>query len=220
MVCSPPGERLPIGYGQVVRARWAWAVLAACIAVAGLCRASSPNQPAGPISLAAGWQFARDPGNQGLRLGWQLPATAFPSQRTMATGQSLADQGIASYRGIAWFRRTVNVPDGWPQPVLGFGAVDVAADVYVNGRLAGHFEDQKLGARAAVVDLAGFAQPGSRVTLALRVVGTGGFGGIKQPVELGSAPRQVMTGKQYELYLHDQHPGWRMPGWTSGAPLA
>jgi len=213
-------DGLPIGYGQGVRARWAWALLAACIAVAGLCRASSPNEPAGPISLAAGWQFALDPANQGLRSGWQLPATVFPSQRTMATGQSLADQGIPKYRGIAWFRRTVTLPDGWSRPVLGFGAVDVACDLYVNGHLAGHFEDQTLGARAAVVDLATFARPGQRVTLVLRVVGTGGFGGIKQPVELGSAPEQVMTGKQYELYLHNQHPSWRMPAWTGGAPLA
>ncbi len=188
--------------------------------IASTFTASIRNNPVGPLDLSSGWQFARDPADSGLKLGWQQPDVAFPSERVVATGTSLTEQGIVSYRGVSWYRRNVSVPDGWSRVLLGFGAVDVAADLYVNGLSLGHFDDQGLGQKAALVDVSNAVRPDGQLVIVFRVTGTGGFGGIKQAVKLGQNPWEVMTGKQYALYLHDEHPDWKLPGWTSGGRLA
>lgn len=194
-------------------------LLLACLIAVGL-PAVAPNKPAGPLVLAGGWQLALDPGDTGLASGWQLPGVRFPAQRAARTGESLADQGIPNYKGYAWFRREVIVPEGWSRVFLGFGAVDVAAQVYVNGAQVGSFEDATLGAKAALVDLTGRVRSRSSFTLVLRVRGTGGFGGVKQEVRLGDDPSEVMTGLQYGFWLHEQHPDWRLLPWMAGGRRA
>src|SRR5438477_10235740 len=110
-----------------------WALfLIAILAVIPL-PASALGGSGGPLVLSAGWQFALDPDGIGLGAGWQLPAMPFPVQRLIRTGESLADQGIPEFRGYSWYRQAVQIPDGWQRVVLGFGALDVAAQVFVNG---------------------------------------------------------------------------------------
>jgi hypothetical protein len=193
-------------------------VLLSCLAL-GL-SASAPAKPRGPIVLAGGWQFKLDPANIGLNAGWQRPDVGFPADRLARTGASLADQGIPEYKGYSWFRTSVTVPDGWQRVLLGFGAVDVGAQVYVDGALVGAFEDASLGSKAALLDLTGRAVPGQSILLALRVRGEGGFGGIKQDVRLGDDESQVMTGFQYGLWLHNNHPDWRLLPWMAGGRRA
>ena len=205
----------------VLRRTTTWLALPTLLGLLALgLPASARDQPAGPLVLAGGWQLALDPKDSGLSAGWQRPDVALPAARPGRTGESLADQGIPNWKGYAWLRREVRVPDNWPRVLLGFGAVDVAAQVYADGALVGAFDDTTLGAKAALVDLTGRVQPGSRFTLAFRVRGEGGFGGIKQPVRLGDDPAQVMTGQQYGLWLHDQHPDWRLLPWMSGGRRA
>jgi hypothetical protein len=178
--------------------------------------ASASDVSHGPLVLADGWQFALDPGDTGLSAGWQLPKTEFPAQRMIRTGASLADQGIEGYRGYSWFRQAVPIPDGWRRILLGFGAVDVAAQVFVNGADMGQFDDAVLGPKAAIVDLTGRVRPGQPALIVFRLRGEGGFGGIKQTVRLGQDESQVMTNTQYGLYLHQQHPDWAVLPWMDG----
>ena len=195
-----------------------WVILS-CLIAAGL-PASAADLPPGPLVLASGWQFTLDPTDRGLTAGWQQPNVLFPAERVVRTGVSLADQGIPSYRGYSWFRRTVTVPDGWGRVLLGFGAVDVGAQVYVDGSLVGEFDDATLGSNAALIDLTARVMPGRSFTLAFRVRGAGGFGGIKQDVRLGDDESQVMTGTQYGFWLHDSHPDWKLLPWMSGGRRA
>ncbi|HLY66931.1 MAG TPA: hypothetical protein VKU60_15455, partial [Chloroflexota bacterium] len=216
----------PIGTAAAAPAAQAWSnphrllpflrlllVLAAVVVAAP---ASREDRSTGPVVLASGWQFRLDPGEVGLVQHWQDPSVGFPAQRSASTGVSLADQGIPEYRGYSWFRRTVTVPAGWRRILLGFGGVDVACQVYVNGVLAGEFRDSDLGDRAALIDLTGRVRPGQSFTLVLRVLGTGGFGGIKQTVRLGDDESEVMTSQQYGLFLHQQHPDWLLLPWMAG----
>lgn len=186
------------------------------LALIPLQAASAAAQPSASLPLR-GWQFRTDPSDIGVQEGW---ARGFRAERTVETGKSLDLQGLPEFRGVAWYSRSVAIPDGWRRVLLGFGAVDVACDVYVNGQLAGHFEDRSLGARAAVVDMTSTAPAGTTATLVIRLLATGGAGGIKQEVRLGQTEAEIMTAEQYVLRLHDQHPEWRLPAWASGGRRA
>ncbi|MBV8086217.1 MAG: hypothetical protein JO247_15530, partial [Chloroflexi bacterium] len=182
--------------------------------------ASAAVKPNGPIPLAQGWQLALDPTDAGLSQRWQDPSVPLPDARAGRTGTSLFDQGIPEYKGYAWLKRRVAVPDGWQRVVVGFGAVDVAAQLYVDGILVGEWDDATLGAQAALVDLTGIVAAGRPFTLAFRVRGEGGFGGIKQTVILGDDESKVMTGQQYGQWLHNRHPDWRLLPWMAGGRRA
>ncbi|MHB8619253.1 MAG: sugar-binding domain-containing protein, partial [Chloroflexota bacterium] len=185
-----------------------------------LSTASGPNVAPGVVDLAAGWQFRLDPGNVGQARGWFRPGANFQAQRLVRTGESLADQGLPHYAGISWYRRWAEVPQGWKRVVLGFGALDVSCNLYVNSRFAGHFSDKQLGSRAAVVDLTPMVAAGGRALLVFRLKGAGGYGGIKQKVMMGQDESAVMSGFQYGQLLHQQHPEWTLPDWTGSGPRA
>ncbi len=97
------------------------------------------------VSLSGPWDFAFDPEGDGVDdydlvievpFPWQAalsgvgaePPAAYPPMETEAT--------LQTYRGDAWYRRTIEIPTDWPtddQVVLRFGAVDWEARVFVDG---------------------------------------------------------------------------------------
>jgi beta-galactosidase/beta-glucuronidase len=54
----------------------------------------------------------------------------------------LAEQCNPDYCGVAWYRRTFDVPKEWQgkRVFLRFGAVDYRADVWLNGQKLGSHE--------------------------------------------------------------------------------
>ena len=92
------------------------------------------------ISLCGQWQFQPDPGDVGTKEGWHAAdysATGWQEVDVPHAWQ--VDPAHADYRGVAWYRRTLDPPAAGPEAAvrLEFEAVFHTATVWVNGRLAG-----------------------------------------------------------------------------------
>ncbi len=89
------------------------------------------------ISLDGDWNYATDPGNQGIRKGFFSPSYEASSWRTMAVPSQWYVKGL-DYNGVVWFRREIQVPASFgPVTELDFGGVDYEARVWVNGIYVG-----------------------------------------------------------------------------------
>jgi hypothetical protein len=168
------------------------------------------------ITLNTGWRFRTDPDDVGLADKWQAPEFDDSDWQTLAPGDPWEFSGL-EYDGVAWYRTQITLPD-WSAIYLGFGGVDDAATLWVNGERVATWE--ALGARAVFLDLLEFAESGDELHLAFRVEDRGGYGGLKQPLLLGSEPRAVMSDAQYITWLADSHPDWPMPAWAQDLPFA
>ena len=88
--------------------------------------------------------------------------------------------GLADFDGLVWFRKDVNVPQSWAgrELLLELGPIDDMDTTYVNGTRVGGFESPGhwTTARKYKIDPA-VINPGRNV-IAVRVIDTGGGGGI------------------------------------------
>jgi len=86
------------------------------------------------------WLFQIDPERVGEALHWWDPALAGGNWQPFRTSsRSWSDQGLRYYKGLAWYRQTIDVPaeaEG-RRVFLWFGAIDEQARVWVNGREVG-----------------------------------------------------------------------------------
>lgn len=72
--------------------------------------------------------------------GWKRPGELGGNWQPMkTTSRSWSDQGLHYYKGIAWYRQKVTIPEKYRgRPVyLWFGGVDEQASVWVNGTFLG-----------------------------------------------------------------------------------
>ncbi|MDY7040235.1 MAG: hypothetical protein SVX38_05165 [Chloroflexota bacterium] len=167
------------------------------------------------LTLDQGWRFRTDPDDLGLAQNWQSPEFDDSDWQILTPGEPWEFSGL-EYDGVAWYRTQITLPD-WPAVYLGFGGVDDVATLWVNSTRVATWET--LGERAAFLDLLEFGEVGSEVHLAFRVEDQGGYGGLKQPLRLGTKPSLVMTDAQHVIQLADSHPAWPMPGWAQGRPF-
>ena len=112
------------------------------------------------------------------------------------------DKGFPNFDGVMWFRRTVDVPTGWAgrDLRLDLGNVDDQDATYWNGAL--------VGATDAVQQERHYTVPGAQVkagrnVLAVRVLDTGGGGGLLGPaLSMKSGTETVSLGGAWKA-----HPG-------------
>jgi beta-glucuronidase len=95
------------------------------------------------IDLEGAWDFAIDPQDRGEAEGW----TAGPPPMALVAvpgsfNEQLEARGLLDYAGAAWLARTVEVPAHFAGRALHlyFGSADLRADVWVDGRHAGHHD--------------------------------------------------------------------------------
>ncbi len=94
------------------------------------------------VNLNGQWDFAIDPGRNGLGAGW-LTAKTWPGQQEITVPfcpeSRLSGIGNRDFMPAVWYRRTFRVPPEWDgmRVRLHFGAVDFDCRVWVNGRLLG-----------------------------------------------------------------------------------
>jgi len=134
------------------------------------------------------WQFQIDPQRVGEEIGlWKQGITGGNWQSIRTSGSSWSDQGLRYYKGLAWYRQSIEVPkDAANERVfLWCGGVDESAKVWINGKPIG------ISHGAAMypfeVDATGALQPGKNVIVmcvANLVVNELGTGGILAPVFL------------------------------------
>lgn len=134
------------------------------------------------------WQFQIDPAKIGEDIGlWRLTNTGGNWQKLKTSSSSWSNQGLRYYKGLAWYRTTVDVPEKFAGQRIFFwcGGVDEAAKVWVNGQHLGNspgaaFYPFEMDATEAV-------KPGKNtivVCVSNQIVNELGTGGIVAPVIL------------------------------------
>lgn len=86
------------------------------------------------------WLFQIDPERVGQILGWWQPQRIGGNWRPLRTSSSSwSNQGLRYYKGLAWYRQTVDVPAAFQgqRVFLWCGGIDELAKVWVNGKPIG-----------------------------------------------------------------------------------
>lgn len=94
------------------------------------------------------WDFLIDPAEIGEIGGWHRPGPLGGNwQPLRTTSRSWSDQGLHYYKGAAWYRQAVTIPNGFEgRPIyLWIGGVDRIAQVWINGRYVGSSTEPKEG---------------------------------------------------------------------------
>ncbi|NQU09463.1 DUF4838 domain-containing protein [bacterium] len=148
------------------------------------------------------WQFQIDPLKVGEDIGLWRPETTGGNWQTIKTSSSSwSNQGLRYYKGLAWYRQTVEVPAPFvgQRVFLWCGGIDEAAKVWVNGKVIGishqaTFLPFELDATAAI-------RSGQNVIVFCvnnEIVNELGTGGIVAPVML-YAPKDGQDAKLENL---------------------
>ena len=134
-----------------------------------------------------GWKFQEDPNDLGQKQKWFAVCYNDSDWGPI----EIADWWEAFdylYTGIAWYRYEWTVPQtavGHDKLLLAFGAVDEDCWIYIDGRLVHSFVHGGSGWQTPFeVDITEYVSPGSKHTIAIRVIDTSGPGGIWKPVKL------------------------------------
>ncbi|MCI9887441.1 beta-galactosidase [Micrococcales bacterium 31B] len=90
------------------------------------------------LNLNGDWDFAIDPSDTGLERGLLTKAYKHKITVPFAPESELSGIGNTSFLESVWYRRTLDLPEGWQgrddlRFILHFGAVDHDATVWVNG---------------------------------------------------------------------------------------
>ncbi len=119
------------------------------------------------------WWAKNDPGS--VKNLWAAPDLNDADWKTMALPANWEDAGLPDFDGVAWFRRTIDLPDSWngKAATLHLGPIDDRDTTWVNGVRVG-------GAHSFAAprdyDLAPGVLKAGRNTIAVRVY-DGGYGG-------------------------------------------
>jgi len=166
----------------------------------------------GPKDLPDTWKFRWDPQNKGTTENWQ--AVDFDDSQWLAVGvddswqkqavgkQWAKEHGDAGHDGFVWYRNQFEIPasESAQQYTLGFGAVDEACVIWVNGRkiLTRPYPDQgdtDSWQAAFEVDITKQVRFDKPNVLAVRVEDHAGASGISKGVWLATADMPVESGK-------------------------
>ena len=134
------------------------------------------------------WQFQIDPVKIGEDIGlWRAETTGGNWQKLKTSSTSWSNQGLRYYKGLAWYRTTVEIPakHAGQRLFLWCGGVDEAAKVWLNGQHLGNspgaaFYPFEMDATAA-------AKPGKNtivICVSNQIVNELGTGGLVAPVLL------------------------------------
>ena len=140
---------------------------------------------ANPQSLdaqrAAWWQ-----NDQGTKSGWNKADINAADWKTMAVPAAWEDKGYADFDGVMWFRREVDVPASLAgrDLTLNLGNIDDDDTTYWNGDLIG--ETRGYG-NARNYTVSGAQVKAGVNVIAIRVLDTGGGGGLRSEMSFGPA---------------------------------
>jgi hypothetical protein len=170
------------------------------------------------VTLDEGWRFRTDPRDVGVPQQWYGSQVDDTDWQRLAPGKPWESSGL-EYDGVAWYRTTITMPT-WDTVYLGFGPVDDAATLWLNGERQMTWKAGDEHSEAQALGISNWGEPGDPVTLALRIDDLSGYGGIKGAVRLSDEPRGVMEEEEYIRWLFESHADWPTPDWIQGGPLA
>jgi beta-glucuronidase len=121
-------------------------------------------------ALEGEWQFRLDPKNVGESQGWHLPSASSDGwARVNVPHTWQVSEDSAGYLGVAWYRRTFELPESRSGKVirLEFAAVFHSATVWVNGKPIGRH--LRKGYTSFAFDISSAVLPGQANTLTVKV---------------------------------------------------
>lgn len=168
------------------------------------------------LIISDNWRFALDSEDIGLSENWYAPDYDDSAWRDDIPAGMAWENQLGDYDGIGWYRATVTLPD-WDAVWLAVSGLDDIGELWINGKSA-HIWEQ-ISDRALFLNLRDYADT-SPVYLAFRVVDTGVYGGLKDPIRLGAEQYLATSSELYMKWLADNHPTWKLPAWTRGGALS
>jgi beta-glucuronidase len=120
--------------------------------------------------LEGEWQFRLDPKSEGESQGWHLPSGSSNGwSRVTVPHTWQVSEDSAGYLGVAWYRRSFELPEAWSRKVirLEFEAVFHSAVVWLNGQKMGSHLGK--GYMSFAFDISAIARPGQANTIAVKV---------------------------------------------------
>ena len=150
------------------------------------------------IDLCNLWRFQPDPGLEGEKTGYYNKEydTRFWREVKLPCDFETCLSNLDSYEGTGWFRKNINIPDGWNDKriVLRFEGVNYHAKVWVNGEVVGENHDGFLPFEFPIENFIKFGEDNVIVVRADNIRRAGevpglqrgwrAFGGILREVEL------------------------------------
>ncbi len=133
----------------------------------------------------AGWSLKFDPRNIGIEQRLFAPDLSTADWKPIRIGQFWDEQGY-DYNGVAWYRRTFNVPSvpAGKSILLSLGAVDESAMVWLNGKQVAHHDVGEGGWEQRIdCDVTGVIKQGQN-QITVRVLNRAGPGGIWKSINL------------------------------------
>jgi sialate O-acetylesterase len=122
------------------------------------------------------WYAKHDPGSAD-GLGWADPALNDADWKTMKLPVLWEQAGLPDFDGIVWFRREVKIGDSWmgKDLELHLGPIDDRDTTWVNGVRVGGLDAYN---QSRIYEVPASAVKGGKLVIAIRVLDTGGGGGI------------------------------------------
>ena len=139
----------------------------------------------------------------GTRSGWKNPDFGDATWKTMAVPAAWEDRGYPNFDGVMWFRHQITIPADWAgrDLKLSLGQIDDDDTTYWNGDV--------IGDTRGYGNTREYAVPGAQVkagasTLAIRVLDTGGGGGLRaqtMTLALADGSQQITLDGDWKYHL-------------------
>jgi len=128
----------------------------------------------------ASWRRACRQADPGLRGEWMKVSLDDSTWKTMDVPGVWRSDELGGFDGVVWFRRSVEVPDGWAQRplVLELGPIDDWDVTWFNGQRIGAHDSGYAWQTERRYDVLASMVRGGRNVITVRVIDTGGAGGI------------------------------------------
>lgn len=170
-----------------------------------------PVKPRFDQDLSGAWQLALDPRDEGVAQRWYAGKGGARWQ-SIQVGSSWQKQGHEGYRGVAWYRASVRLPEQLPAALyLTLGEVDKQYRLFVNGQEVPHSHIQ-WPQRLTYADIRAYLKPGQPNRIALRVEpGRLGGGLLRGPTALrdvappGRIYFDLADRKQADVFMRYLH---------------
>lgn len=122
------------------------------------------------------WYAKGDPGSA-AEPGWADPALDASAWKSMKLPVLWEQAGLPDYDGIVWFRKEVEIPEAWAgkELKLSLGPIDDRDTTWFNGTRVGGMNEHNVPRTYAIP---GALVKAGRAVVAVRVLDTGGAGGI------------------------------------------
>ncbi|MFO0874217.1 MAG: family 16 glycoside hydrolase [Phycisphaerales bacterium] len=112
--------------------------------------------------------------------GWNSATFDDKAWPTSVLPASFSGDGLESFDGVVYLRRAIDLPEAWKgQPAeLGLGPIDDRDETFINGLLVGATRDDGKWAVPRRYDVPANVLKAGRNIIAIRVLDTGGVGGV------------------------------------------